>query len=118
MESHHFSPAAMYIDQLKSFVTLSFNILQYKLDHYGIKDNALKLLKSFLIDRLQSVVFNGQNSETSIIKTGVPQGSVLGLLFFSICINDILTVSSKLKFIMYADDTTIYFNSENFDQQT
>ena len=40
---------------------------------------------------------------------------ILGPLFFSICINDLITVSNKLKFIMYADDTTIYFNLEDFD---
>ena len=88
----------------------------YKLNHYGIKDNAFKLLKSYLTDRQQFVVFNNHNSETSIIKTGVPQGSILGPLFFSICINDLITISDKLKFIMYADDTTIYFNLEDFDR--
>ena len=88
----------------------------YKLNHYGIKDNAFKLLKSYLTDQQQFVVFNKYNSETSIIKTGVPQGSILGPLFFSICINDLITVSDKLKFIMYADDTTSYFNLEDFDR--
>ena len=88
----------------------------YKLNHYGIKDNAFKLLKSYLTDRQQFVVFNKYNSETSIIKTGVPQGSILGPLFFSICIIDLITVSDKLKFIMYADDTTSYFNLEDFDR--
>ena len=51
-----------------------------------------------------------------MIKTGVPQGFILGPLFFSICINDLITVSDKLKFIMYAYDTTIYFNLEDFDR--
>ena len=110
------SAAALYIDLSKAFDTLSFDILLYKLNHYGIKDNAFKLLKSYLTDRQQFVVFNNHNSETSIIKTSVPQGSILRPLFFSICINDLTTVSDKLKFIMYADDTTIYFNLEDFDR--
>ena len=114
MESGN-TPAALYIDLSKAFDTLSFVILLYKLSHYGIKDNAFKLLKSYLTDRKQFVVFNNQNSETTDI-TGVPQGSILGPLFFSICINDLITVSDKLKFVMYADDTTIYFNIEEFDQ--
>ena len=45
------------------------------------------------------------------------QGSVLGQLFLSIYINDLVTVSSKLEFVMYADDTTIYFNVEDFYQE-
>ena len=61
------------------------------------------------------MVFNSQNSETVDITTGVPQGSILGPLLFSICINDLITISNKLKFIMYADDTTIYLNLEDFD---
>ena len=81
MESGN-TPAALYIDLSKTFDTSSFDILLYKLNHYGIKDNAFKLLKSYLTDRQQFVVFNNHNSETSIIKTGVPQGSTLGPLFF------------------------------------
>ena len=108
MESGN-TPAALYIDLSKAFDTLSFDILLYKLTHYGIKDNAFKLLKSYLTDRKQFVVFNNQNSETTDITTGIPQGSILGPLFFSICINDLISVSDKLKFAMYADDTTIYF---------
>ena len=103
------TPTALYIDLSKAFDTLSFDILLYKLNYYGVKGNAFKLLKNYLTNRKQYGVFNSQNSETVDITTGVPQGSILGSLFFSICINDLITISNKLKFIMYADDTTIYF---------
>ena len=83
MESGN-TPAALYIDLPKAFDTLSFDILLYKISHYGIKDNAFKLLKSYLTDGKQFVVFNIQNSETTDTTKGVPQGSILGPLFFSI----------------------------------
>ena len=48
------------------------------------------------------------------IKTGRPQGYILGPLLFNIYINDRSTIRDTLKCIMYDDDTTIYFNTEDF----
>ena len=75
-------------------------------------------MKSYLTNRKQYVVFDSCQSEHVVICTGVPQGSILGPLFFSVYINDLITVSKKLNFLMYADDTTIYFNLEDFDLLT
>ena len=66
-------------------------------------------------NRKQYVVFNKKNSEITDIRCVVPQGSILGPLFFSICINDLKNASNKCKFLMYADGTTINFNIEDFD---
>ena len=73
-------------------------------------------MKNYLIDRKQYIKYNVHESDLMAIKTGVPQGSILGPLLFSICINDQVTVSNKLNFLMYADDTTIYFNLEDFSR--
>ena len=71
-------------------------------------------MRSYLTNRKQYVVFNSCQSDYSEIYTGVPQGSILGPLFFSIHINDLINVSNRLNFLMYADDT-IYFNLEEFE---
>ena len=110
-------PCALYIDLSKAFDTLSFDIIFGKLRHYGVADVELRLLISYLTNRKQYVVYNNHESDITEIKAGVPQGSILGPLFFSILINDLINISSKLRFLMYADDTTIYFNLENFTQQ-
>ena len=78
----------------------------------------LCLLTDYLTKRRQYVRFNNHNSDTTNISTGVPQGSILGPLIFSILISDLIHTSDKCKFIMYADDTTIYFNLEDFDPET
>ena len=106
----HKIPGTIFIDLSKAFDTLSYDILLYKLKFYGISGVEYKLLSSYLSNRKQYVMFNNKNSEFTEIRTGVPQGSILGPLLFSIYINDLITVSNKLNFIMYADDTTIYFD--------
>ena len=105
----------LFIDLSKAFDTLSFDILLKKLNYYGIAGVNLKLMANYLRNRKQYVVFNNHNSEITDIRCGVPQGSILGPLFLSICINDLKNASNKCKFLMYADDTTIYFNIEDFD---
>ena len=111
-------PANVYIDLSKAFDTLVFDVLLFKLKYYGVTGTALDLVKSYLTNRKQYVVFDSCQSEHVEICTGVPQGSILGPLFFSVYINDLITVSKRLNFLMYADDTTIYFNLEDFDLLT
>ena len=114
MESSNI-PCSLYIDLSKAFDTLCYDILLHKLRYYGFTGTELKLLRCYLRNRKQYVKYNNYQSELIDISTGVPQGSILGPLLFSVCINDLITVSDKLNFIIYADDTTIYFKLEDFD---
>ena len=109
------TPVNIYIDLSKAFDTLNFDILLYKLSYYGVTGTTLKLIESYLTNRVQYVKYDTHQSTLKQIKTGVPQGSILGPLLFSIYINDLVTVNSKFKFVMYADDTTIYFDIEDFN---
>ena len=102
------TPTAIFMDLSKAFDNLRFNILLDKLKYYGITGIPLMLIESYLTHRYQYVSYKNCESERLEIKTGIPQGSILGPLFFSILINDIVNSTDKIIFLMYADDTTLY----------
>ena len=62
----------------KAFNSVTHAILQRKLDHYGIRSNAHKLLSSYLCNRRQHVNINNVNSDTQSTNYGVPQEPMLG----------------------------------------
>ena len=73
----------------------------------GVPDSLLKLIQSFLSNTFQRVLLNGQTSVWLPVKTGVPQGSILGPPFFLIYINDLSeNVESTVK--LFADDTSLF----------
>ena len=102
----------VFIDLSKAFDTLDHGKLITKLDNYGIRDNALRLIKSYLSDRKQFVNVLNEKSDELHVEYGVPQGSVLGPLLFLLYINDICNITDKGKFILFADDTNIFVAAE------
>ena len=90
-------------------------ILLCKLEHYGIRGNALSWFKSYLTDREQFVTSNGASSATKLISCGVPQGSIPGPLLFLVYINDLHAVCKNTFSILFADDTNLFITGTDFD---
>jgi hypothetical protein len=76
----------------------------------------LKWFQNYLFDRKQYVFLNGASSTFKNIVCGVPQGSILGPLLFIIYINDIVSCSHLLTFIVFADDTNLFYSNSNLLQ--
>ena len=74
----------IFLDLRKAFDTVSHDILLRKLHHYGVRGVVYNLLKSYLTERKQFVYINGSYSTTKTMQFGVPQGSNLGPILFSI----------------------------------
>ena len=95
----------IFLDLSKAFHTLDHTILLDKLLYYGIKGTELAWFKSYQSNRTQFVSYDGTNSCTLSLTTGVPQGSILGPLLFTNYMNYIHNASTKFHAILFADDT-------------
>ena len=95
------------LDFEKAFDTPPHELLKSKLFGYGIGGKTLKWIDSFLCFRQQRVVVNGVKSDWAPVLSGVPQGTVLGPLLFSLYINDISSdIESEIR--LFADDCVCY----------
>lgn len=110
----------VFCDLSKAFDCVSHATLIAKLQHYGIHNQAIHLLQSYLSNRVQKVDIGGERSSGSFIEMGVPQGSILGPFLFLVYINDLpFYVKDICDIVLFADDTSLIFKVDrskvNFD---
>ena len=106
--------ACFFLDLRKAFDTINHEILLQKLEHYGFRGHCYKFLKSYFQNRKQYVQVNGYKSATVPFETGVPQGSILGPLCFSLYIND-LPLAVEEETVLFADDAAFVLTSPTLD---
>ena len=104
----------LFIDFRKAFDLVDAAKLLLKLFHYGFDNNSIALISNYFSQRTQTVKFNNSNSSFEPINLGVPQGCVLGPLFFLLFINDLAFII-ELICKMFADDTSLYDSDENLE---
>ena len=103
----------VFIDLKKAFDTVDDNILCKMLELYSVQQRELSWFKSYLSNRKQFCRVNGVDSKIGDIGVGVPQGSCLGPLLFLIYINDLPQAVQDSAVSMYADDTSLCYQSHD-----
>lgn len=100
--------AFVYLDLSKAFDSLNHQILLSKLQDVGVSSDALKWFQTYITNRKQVVRINSVTSEVLPINHGVPQGSILGPLLFTIYVNDLPMVAKNCSTECFVDDTKLY----------
>jgi len=99
---------SIMLDLSKAFDTVSHSILCRKLERYGVRGGELKWFNGYLHGRKQKVCIGEVQSDWKDIRRGVPQGSILGPLLFTVYVNNLPSSVSQSEVKQYADDTTLY----------
>lgn len=109
--------ASDFLDMSKAFDSLNHDLLIKKLRHIGLSSQVILWFQSYLSFRYQRVRINSSLSDLLPISTGVPQGSILGPLLFSVYVNDLPLSLKKCEVDSYVDDTKMYlsFNVKDKD---
>lgn len=110
------SSALILLDYSKAFDTINHNILLSILQYIGLSKPVLNFFKSYLTQRTQRVLLKDKYSTSLVLKSGVPQGSILGPILFSIYTSQLFN-GLHCNYHIYADDTQLYhhFSSSSVD---
>lgn len=104
---------AVFLDLSKAFDMVNHSVLLRKLSNYNLSLSALQWVESYLSDRVQCVRVKSKLSTSKANDMGVPQGSVLGPLLFTLYTNDLPSVCGEVDMQMYADDTVVYVHGSD-----
>ena len=103
------------MDLSKAFDCLPHNLLMLKLEAYGLSENSLKLLKSYLENRRQRIKIGNNYGEWDTLIKEVPQGSILVPVLFNVFINDIFHFVQDSTIYNYTDDNTLSYSDTNIN---
>ena len=108
---------AAFLDLSKAFDSINHEILSIKPDNLGFDTSALKLIGSFLSDRVQSVVLNDIVSDNLSVCKRCSSGHCFRTSFVHFYINDMHEqVDNKTELIQYADDTVIFTSGDSIEK--
>ena len=115
MDDGHLT-GVVFLDFRKAFGSVNHKTLLQKLTSYGVQGVELTWFTNYLQNRQQKSIVRGTESTWGTICSGVPQGSILGPLLFTIMVNDLPNVTSKSHIMMYADDTVLFHSAKHINE--
>lgn len=104
------------LDLQKAFDTVNHEILLKKLKAVGLREDTVQWFYSYISDRRQVVQIKDSISPSCKMSCGVPQGSILGPLLFSIYVNDMERAIDSCELYLYADDSAVLVGGKNISE--
>ena len=105
----------LFLDFSKAFDSVDHPLLLYKLKLFGVVGELHAWLQYYLTTRFQRVTVEGATSDSIPVESGVPQGSILGPLFFLLYVNDMPTQTAPVRCLMFADDAKCYNHISSYN---